>query len=729
MSQSDLDALFGRIVEAAKHDDRHGVQHWINRLNDLGETERTFILDALREIRDTGESSLLDSLWQCDWLSEPVSFEEFIEDPYYCGEAGRMLFPLWKEELSYISDPSNGIVEWIITGAIGAGKSFAAIWGILFRGIYLVSRLRNPIAYFNLAAGTSLVFGLFNATMRNARSVDYRLLMNILDASPYFRDSFPRDPSETEIRWRDRHIAVLEGSRASHVLGANLFGVVLDEVNFMVQPQSRAGVPEPERDQAFQLYANTSRRLKSRFQEMGFHPGVSILLSSRKTQTSFLEAHLRSVRGSTDVHISDFALWDARGRDRYLPESFRVALGSKMHSPRILDRVDMKKRLVTPESAPVAGQQVIEVPVDFYQDFVRDLSGCLRDIAGMPTFGMTPLISRPEFVQACINPKRVSPFSVEEATLPLLDPAASLLSITRWECLTTIVEGAHRPIVRPEEPRVAHVDLGLTGDSAGIAVGHRFDCYSVTTLDPQSGQPHEDFRPKIYIDMKLRIRATQNDQIDIGKIVEFLLNLPRFGFPLIRVTWDGFQSAMAVQIMQKAAMTMQERKDRRAPFGELGAFQGAGVQSVDKTDTPYVLLRDMFTYGAIDIYDYKPFVTEVCALEHFLDPKTKRGKVDHPKSAGASKDVSDAVAGVVYGLCALTIPLQTTPPPTDPQRGLAVDENLLAQIVPADVYDEAVLDIVPRPQGQAPRTLVGRDMSEFSKRESLAQYIAQRNRR
>jgi len=70
----------------------------------------------------------------------------------------------------------------------------------------------------------------------------------------------------------------------------------------------------------------------------------------------------------------------------------------------------------------------------------------------------------------------------------------------------------------------------------------------------------------------------------------------------------------------------------------------AEVVSVDRTTEPYDMLKSAIYEDRIEYYNYPPFLKETKALE--ID--RVKGKVDHPLSG--SKDCSDAVAGIVYGL-------------------------------------------------------------------------------
>jgi hypothetical protein len=68
------------------------------------------------------------------------------------------------------------------------------------------------------------------------------------------------------------------------------------------------------------------------------------------------------------------------------------------------------------------------------------------------------------------------------------------------------------------------------------------------------------------------------------------------------------------------------------------------IISMDRTTDPYDELKSAFYENRIEIYAYEPFIDEFKKLEY----DRLVGKIDHPESG--SKDCSDSVAGVVWGL-------------------------------------------------------------------------------
>jgi hypothetical protein len=287
-----------------------------------------------------------------------------------------------------------------------------------------------------------------------------------------------------------------------------------------------------------------------------------------------------------------------------------------------------------------------------------------------------------------------------------------------WNQIGKVVQSSWQMRVNPGEPRVIHVDIGLTGDCAGIACGHRYDYYTKAHHDPVTGQVVEKFAPKVWIDFMLQIKPTHGSQIDLTRIVAFILNLRNYGVPIVKVTFDGFQSAHAIQILQKSGQLVTKGQAGRANklTTELVHKLGAGKISVDRNDIAYTLLRDALAYNAINFYRYQPFIDELVALEHNLDKR----KVDHPP--GGRKDVSDAVAGVVFNCATLDIPIQQETRLEGLQQrrllGTSLEQQMMGAVTP--VYPEGRIVGMDPPPAATPSPVTAKGDPAVEVRSTLS---------
>ena len=150
--------------------------------------------------------------------------------------------------------------------------------------LYLLSVYWNPQAEFGLAPGSNIVFIMQSMKLQLAQKVVFEQFGQRLHLSPYFKQHFPPDASlKTEMRFPANIMVIPVGGQDTGALGMNVFGGVIDEMNFMARTKDSTAVRythEEEFDQAERLYTALIRRMKSRFLQMGKLPGKLMLVSS-----------------------------------------------------------------------------------------------------------------------------------------------------------------------------------------------------------------------------------------------------------------------------------------------------------------------------------------------------------------------------------------------------------------------------------------------------------------
>ncbi len=371
----------------------------------------------------------------------------------------------------------------------------------------------------------------------------------------------------------------------------------LDELNFMRVPQSpgRASL-----NQAQKLYTAAKRRLESRYMYKGTVPGMMILISSRNVETSWLENHIKEVKGKEGVFIADYALWDVKREVMgYSGKTFQVELGDTFIGSRILNPGDVVR----------PGAQVIDVPVEHKTEFEHDIDGSIRDLAGRATMAHSLFIRNREHLAVCVKNGLVHPFTKESIVISDKLPV-KVQDYLKWRDLVIVKNSIIQVKDDPGAVRHIHIDLAEKQDCVGFAMGHVSD--TVGNM------------PRIRLDLLLRIHPPKHGSIDFSKIREFVVYLrDKLSYPIKSVSFDSYQSADSRQILEK-----------------LG-FQ-TSIISVDKTDEPYMAMRQVIYEQRLEMYEYQPVLQELLALIY----DAERKKVDHPDKG--SKDVADAVAAVTY---------------------------------------------------------------------------------
>jgi len=570
-----------------------------------------------RETIEQGESPTLRAIRRLDYKYEPVDPHTFLFDPYFMGtfckgetEDGIKqggLYDQWANDLKDVLDPLSNYMEWILTGAIGTGKSFSSSLALAYK-IYCISCLKDPAGYYNLVRDSKIVFGVYSLFRYKAKDDNYAHLKLLIENCPYFRECFPtkkmRNRREADNLEFDHNISVIAGSDEFHALGNNLFALLIDEMNFM-KGDGQDKEKKEKRSQARELYTASRRRLTSRFSYRGIVPGLLILISSRRVDTSWLDGHIEEskIHYPDVTYISDHSIWKVK-RDvmGYSGETFSIEVGDAFHSSRILESEDKVRD----------GARVIsDVPVEHRKEFQTDIDGALRDLAGVASLASSPLIRHRDTLRRCIHGNYSHPFKKQSVTISTRTSATIQEYLNLSKCVR-IVKSIAQPRINPGATRAIHIDLSRVGDAAGFCMGH------VSAFDGAS--------PIVQIDMMLQILPPIAGEIDFSKIREFVVYLrDQLNYPIKVVNYDGFQSADSIQTMKKLGFHSK-------------------VVSIDRDDKPYLVARSMLSETRLVMYSYPPFISEVVNLMH---DEYKR-KVDHKETS--TKDVADAWAGVCFTL-------------------------------------------------------------------------------
>jgi hypothetical protein len=670
--------LFDKLAEEILHGERELFDSLTQHEQ---EAVKQWLSDAL--VDGNAENAVHDVLWEIDFVRKPVTIEKFLTNVDYLGRTCSGLNDKWMEDLCKVFAPSSPVMEWILTGAIGIGKTTVAGAGLAYK-LYYLSCLRNPAQYYGLLPDSHIVFGIYSITKRQVSDAGYFKLKSYIDSSPYFKSEFPRSPRiDSKMVFTTHPVSVIPGSQELHALGLDMYSFLMDEVNFMRSKTDETGGATT--GQAYDLYNSTSSRLMSRFMRPGGNvPGIMMLLSSRNAQTSFLEERLKKVGNSKTTYVSDYSLWEVKPKHRFVKPKFKVEVGDRVAHSRILRPSDKIR----------PGARTIDIPGEFRERFEEDVDQALRDIAGVATFNVSPLIRDRQSIFDAVKDSLVHPFKQQEITIDFQDDIL-IEEFFEVEKMCQVRDSRWVPIMNPGCPRFIHVDLSLSEDCAGIAMSHMSGFMRRDRLHPDGTRSLVE-APYIIVDFMLKIVPPRGSQTDISKIRAFILYLRDF-FNIELVTFDGFQSADAIQVLTKSGVLTKKL-------------------SVDLTDEQYLSLRSAFFERRIATYNYPPFIDEMLDLERDV----KERKVDHParnsQGGKGSKDVADGVCGAVWNTLTSENARKVAPPLDAPI------ENTGRVVVPAHNGAPALVQTgsrVPKPQAAPTKRVNGLTLSMDDLRNNL----------
>ena len=364
-------------------------------LNTLTPEEKELTLSVLQEYVQTGQSQILNNIILDDYAEMPVDIETFVDDYNYLGyawhdnEGKSKLYPYWRKELKKLF-PNNidtSVNNTILSGSRGRGKSEIASLIIAYL-LHRVLCLKDPVSYFHLKPTEKLVFAFMNIKLALAEEIGISKFQNTLQSSPWFLAHGELE-GRTKKVWVPKKyngqvaIDIKIGSQADDLIGLPVYAAFFDEISFIKNKNI-----EEQKAKALDMINTAIGGMKTRFVHQGKNPTMLILASSKRSDKSFLEEHMKKKVKSEkgNVYISDGSVWEVKPEGTYSKEMFHVAVGNKF-----------LQSMVIPESDDIInyklkGYKVIKVPIDFRADFIDDIDRALCDFAGISSSSITKYI-------------------------------------------------------------------------------------------------------------------------------------------------------------------------------------------------------------------------------------------------------------------------------------------------------------------------------------------------
>lgn len=397
----------------------------------------------------------------------------------------------------------------------------------------------------------------------------------------------------------------------------------IDEINFFeIVEKSKKSRDGGQFDQALEIYNGLTRRIKSRFQ--GVPPevrGCMCVVSSRSHKGDFTDMRMKEVAEETadgskaTTYISNESQWSFMphlrpdGTVRFGPKRFMVALGNER----------MRSEIIGHRRA-AEGREIIQVPMELFDDFDKDMDGSLRDFAGRVSDNTGGYFGNPQVIWNSADSfdnglwHRIFTEEVWD-----LDKGMPPLN-RQW-----------RPF-NPRVPRFVHLDLSITGDLCGFAMGHSVTDAPVTSRFDTTKFQNEK-APKIIYDEMLAIEAPKGGRISFAAVRQLLYYLRDFlRIPIEYVSMDSFQSEDMKQILGKKGFECL-------------------VISVEGEDA-YKSLKNAFEEDRIQLPVHHHAFNELINLVHNKELRRIDHKSGSSRDGRNSKDVSDCLAGINQNMMA-----------------------------------------------------------------------------
>ncbi|HEY1469390.1 MAG TPA: hypothetical protein VGF61_10125 [Candidatus Acidoferrum sp.] len=163
------------------------------------------------------------------------------------------------------------------------------------------------------------------------------------------------------------------------------------------------------------------------------------------------------------IFVRQYTNWETKPITTFMPERFRVEIGDVTRRTRVLDGTE----------TDVNADRVMEVPMDFKDQFDKDPDAAARDIAGISVLSIRPFIGRRDLITAMFK---------DGAQKSLQHPFTNFSVTLQDEHDHLIPERLHWVEETGRDgktkrrlftgPYFAHIDLSMTGDATGVTVCH-----------------------------------------------------------------------------------------------------------------------------------------------------------------------------------------------------------------------------------------------------------------
>lgn len=362
-----------------------------------------------------------------------------------------------------------------------------------------------------------------------------------------------------------------------------------------------------------------SSRIISRFPdyENDSHRGLICVIGQMKSATGFMNKVYTEWSDDPHAVVRRMMLWEALGWHKFTKNPDDIRTGQETAERKSFVYDIARKKIISTSEAREGGLDFrtpdsgyIEVPTAYRDQFRRDPVKALRDLAGIPPEASDPFFAMPHRILACQEHWHsrygADPRVGDEPTWPTLNMPKATDGIKR----------------------VIHLDLAYsaTGDALGLAMGH---VAGIVDVDGEE-------KPLIVFDLLMRIHAASGSEIILGDVRRIIYTLARdYNYPIKLVTADGFSSADTMQQLRKQHIS-------------------SDYLSVDKSKQPYEDLREGIYDERVLFPKYMARIRQddtepVNIAYRELSQLSDTGmKIDHPSANLGSKDVADAMAGVVH---------------------------------------------------------------------------------
>lgn len=547
------------------------------------------------------------------------TIDEFIEKDEYLGKVtnnGKGIYKYWREKLREIF-PNPLLVNYdtvFLRSAIGTGKSSVARIIILYTMAKMIL-MENPHEFFGLLPNKDLVVFFYSLQISTINSAMYNPIVEMIDSSKFFKSHM--DTSRKGYHFKNK-IKIVTGSTIAKNVGLDIFAIFMDEIQI-----------ERIKGSNYRNYNSLKARIKSRFMmDSGvFFNSISVISGSPGSAEAFSEKLTVKNEDNEKSLILNTPQWEVlKDKIKYSGVTFKVFIGDDSNEPRIItDERELETYEEMVNDPEVFSKVVLNVPIEYKQEFEDDILIAIRDIAGAVTRSTHSFITNVEKLKQAFVIKSKF-FNIDVIKLPFFGTTKVSDYLIKSD------EKLNKRLMNPDNYRFIHIDIGIVSDLTGIAMTHiagQIENEYKSVYD----QPNTKSMDPWYInDFNIGISRNRNEETNISKIRDFIVFLRDSNVNIHTVTVDGYQSTQLRQELTAAGINCELMSMTRDSKG-FDVFKRAIYSE-----------RFQICRNAIAQKEFLQF-KKVIRMNNKV-------KVVHPDSSssgtGTHGDIAESIAGSVY---------------------------------------------------------------------------------
>lgn len=545
------------------------------------------------QMSSTAKVDLMHNAWMLNFKAKPPTPEEFISEKYI-GDQANSLHPWVKDVFADFFDPLKPYRTLVLTQHIGAGKSTFSTLAQLYISIHY-ALMWHPYRFFGMAPSSIFTQCMGGWNQKKASELLLEPFVQILECSPYFkRVRTHQDLTEASaeevaecLHWTTSsptsclsfqngvNYKIING--AGSILGQNIISAVISELTMF----SENGWSD---EKIYTFFTKLRKRIDSRMK--GNYYGRFIIDSQPNSLESPIDAWIwdnKTKKNKENLIISgerwkffpdEFPqAWETPRTDWKQPmnlkkdfvHAFPVFKGGDGQPPKV---VETAAELETYQPVDIEWAPTLQITASGVKSMKDNAEespiNFLRDQCGIPSGAADRLIYNKDWIDHTFDNNLKNIYSTIIAKAE--DEPEHLIWNQVKDKFFHKILGKYHFYYEPALPRVASIDLAVSGDTAGISISHVER--DPVRLDSQ-GNPL-----KVYVTDLVVPVIPKTGAINLDAFKFFILDLIRLGNMNIRhVSFDSFQSKAMMQALERAGLEVE-------------------YISVDKNNSPYLSLVD-----------------------------------------------------------------------------------------------------------------------------------------